>query len=57
MPLEFRPDDDVINDDERLDSWHKTFQRDQFKKAGRQGDPKYAILGEAEEFAVPEFGV
>lgn len=57
MPLEFRPDDDVIHDDVRLDVWHNTFMRDQAKKAGRRGDPKYSILGEAEEFQVPQFGV
>lgn len=57
MPLEHRPDDDVIQDDIRLDSWHKTFQRDQAKKAGRSGDANYSLTGESEDFQLPEFGV
>lgn len=57
MQLEYRPDDDVINDDIRLDVWHNNFIRDMARKAGRKGDPKYRLLGEAEEFQIPEFGV
>lgn len=56
LSLEFRPDNDVIDDDKRLDSWYETFVRDQAKKAGRQGDPRYSLLGEAEKFQVPDFG-
>lgn len=56
MPLEYRPDNDVIADDTRLDSWYDTFVRDQAKKAGHKGDPRYSFLGEEEAFQVPQFG-
>lgn len=56
MPLEHRPDNDVIADDKALDTWHKTFTQDQARKAGRRGDPKLGIFGEAEDVKLPEFG-
>jgi hypothetical protein len=58
MPLEHRPDDDVIDEDERLDSWHNSFIRSQARIAGRKGNPKFSFdSGGPEDFQVPQFGV
>lgn len=55
MSLEHRPDNDVIDDDQRLDSWYETFVRKMSKAAGRQGDPNFSLFGDAEGARIPEF--
>lgn len=56
MSLEYRPDDEVINDDARLDAWYDAFVRDMARKAGRK-DPRFALVGEGGQgIQIPEFG-
>jgi hypothetical protein len=56
MTLEYRPDDEIIQDDERLDGWYKAFVRDIATKAGRTGNSRFALTGEEEQQQIPEFG-
>jgi len=44
LPSSDRPDDDLFQDDAKLDRWFDSFLKDLQRKSGKKaGDPKYAL--------------
>ena len=51
-----RPDDALLEDDERLDKWFDQYVRDTARKAGRNhGDPRLSFTGQREAQAIEVF--
>ncbi len=51
MPIQEKPDDSIINDDEKFDRWYEEYEAELLRKFRKQKAPTQAQLA-----AIPSFG-